>query len=81
MRLRCGNGRQCCIQSPDRLEDALAAHLRSLAIEPNQLSAKANVGWMLVLLGRPAAAEPYLRAAIALAKVGITRCNGSSFMI
>lgn len=52
-------------QNPDRLEDALAAYLRSLAIDPNQSSVRANAGWMLVLLGRPLEAEPYLRAAIA----------------
>lgn len=52
-------------QDPDRLEDALAAYLRSLAIEPKQPSVRANAGWMLVLLGRPAEAEPFLHAALA----------------
>jgi Tfp pilus assembly protein PilF len=54
-------------QDPDRLEDALSAYLRSLAIEPNQPSVRANIGWVLVLLGRPAEAESYLRAALAVA--------------
>jgi adenylate cyclase len=52
-------------QDPDRLEDALAAYLRSLSIDPKQPSVRANAGWMLVLLGRPAEAEPYLRSALA----------------
>ena len=54
-------------QDPDRLEDALGAYMRVLAIEPNQPSPRANAGWMLVLLGRPAEAEPLLKAALALA--------------
>ena len=52
-------------QDPDRLEDALAAYLRSLAIQPDKSSPRANAGWMLVLLGRPAEAEAFLRTAIA----------------
>jgi len=51
-------------QDPDRLEDALAAFLRVLSIDPNNTIARANAGWMLLLLGRPAEAEPYLRAAL-----------------
>lgn len=52
-------------QDPERLEDALAAYSRSLAIEPKQPSVRANAGWMLVLLGRAAEAEPFLQAALA----------------
>ena len=52
-------------QTPDRLDEALAAYLRSLAIEPNQPLIRANAGWLLILLGRPAQAEPFLYEALA----------------
>jgi class 3 adenylate cyclase len=54
-------------QDPDKLEDALSAYLRALAIEPTQPRFRANAGWMLVLLGRPAEGEPYLKTALAMA--------------
>jgi class 3 adenylate cyclase len=49
---------------PSRLEDALATYLRVLSIEPNHILARANVGWVLILLGRPAEGEPYVQAAL-----------------
>lgn len=52
---------------PDRLQDALAAYMRSLAIEPGQPVVLGKTGWMLILLGRPAEAETYLKAALAAA--------------
>jgi class 3 adenylate cyclase/Tfp pilus assembly protein PilF len=54
-------------QDPDKLEDALSAYLRALAIEPMQPPVRANAGWMLVLLGRPAEGKPYLETALAMA--------------
>ena len=51
-------------QNPDKLEEALSAHLRVLSIDPGDAAARANAGWILLLLGRPAEAEPYVRAAI-----------------
>ena len=51
-------------QDPDRLEEALAALFRVLSIEPNRTVSRANAGWLLLLLGRPAEAEPYLQAAL-----------------
>ncbi len=52
---------------PDRLQDALAAYMRSLAIDPNQPAVRGSAGWTLILLGRPAEAEAELRAALAAA--------------
>ena len=49
---------------PDRLQDALAAYDRSLAIEPAQPVVQADIGWILILLGRAGAAEPFLRQAL-----------------
>ena len=52
---------------PDRLQDALAAYMRSLAIDPNQPAVRGSAGWTLILLGRPLEAELMLRAALAAA--------------
>lgn len=54
-------------QDPDKLEDALSAYIRALAIDPKLPSVRAYAGWMLVLLGRPAEGEPYLQTALAMA--------------
>ena len=51
-------------QDPDRLEEALAAYFRVLALDPGQTVARANTGFILLLLGRPEEAEPYVRAAL-----------------
>ena len=51
-------------QDPDKLEQALAAYLRVLSIDPSHTLARANTGWLLLLLGRPVEAEPYLQAAL-----------------
>jgi class 3 adenylate cyclase/Tfp pilus assembly protein PilF len=51
-------------QNPDKLEEALAAYMRVLSIDPGHIYAKANAGWLLLLLGRPAEAEPYVQAAL-----------------
>lgn len=50
---------------PNRLQDALGSYDRSLSIDPAQPVVQADVGWILILLGRAAAAEPFLRQAIA----------------
>jgi len=54
-------------QDPDRIEDALSAYLRALAVEPGRPEVHAQVGFMLILLGRPADAEEYLQQAIQMA--------------
>jgi class 3 adenylate cyclase/tetratricopeptide (TPR) repeat protein len=54
-------------QDPDRIEDALSAYLRALAVEPARPEVHAQVGFMLLLLGRPADAEKYLREALQMA--------------
>jgi class 3 adenylate cyclase/tetratricopeptide (TPR) repeat protein len=51
-------------QRDDHLEQALTAYLRALALEPDRPVLRANAGWMLVLLGRPTEAEPYLKSAL-----------------
>lgn len=51
-------------QDPEKLEDALTAYMRVLSIEPHQTTARANAGWLLLLLGRPAEAEVYVQAAL-----------------
>ena len=51
-------------QDPRRLEDALASFLRVVSLEPHNTLARANIGWVLLLLGRPADAEPYLQAVL-----------------
>ena len=51
-------------QNPDRLEEALSAYLRVLSIDPTHVYARANAGWMLLLLGRPAELESYVQAAL-----------------
>ena len=51
-------------QNPDKLQEALTAYLRVLSIDPKHVYARANAGWMLLLLGRPAEAEPYVQAAL-----------------
>jgi Tfp pilus assembly protein PilF len=53
--------------NPETLEKALAAYQRALVLQPNHLYAQANSGWVLILLGRPAEAEPYVQAALAVA--------------
>jgi class 3 adenylate cyclase/Tfp pilus assembly protein PilF len=52
-------------QRPDQLEYALTAYQRALSIKPDLVSARANVGWLLVLTDRPGEGEIYLRAALA----------------
>jgi predicted Zn-dependent protease len=51
-------------QGEDHLEEALSAYLRAMTLAPDRPVLRANVGWTLVRLGRPAEAEPYLRAAL-----------------
>ncbi len=54
-------------QDPDKLDDALTAYLRAFSIDPSLPQATANAGWLLILLGRPAEAEPYLQQALEMA--------------
>lgn len=49
---------------PDRLEEALAAYRRAVALDANQHRARGKVGWLLILLGRAEEAEPYLRTTL-----------------
>lgn len=52
---------------PDRIEEALAAYRRAVALSPDAHRSRANVGYALILLGRPEEAEPHLRASLAAA--------------
>ena len=52
---------------PDRLEEALAAYRRAVALSPGANPSRGNVGWLLILLGRPEEAEQHLRAVLAAA--------------
>lgn len=52
---------------PDRLEDALEAYRRAVALDSSAHPSRANAGWMLVLLGRAEEAEGHLRTSIAMA--------------
>lgn len=49
---------------PDRLEEALAAYRRAVALDANQHRSRGKLGWLLILLGRAEEAEPYLRTSI-----------------
>lgn len=51
-------------QDPDKLEEALVSYLRVLELRPNFTVARANTGFVLLLLGRLEEAEPYVRAAL-----------------
>ena len=48
-----------------RPDQALDAYRRGVSLDPSQIPAKANAGWMLVLLGRPQEALQLIRAALA----------------
>ncbi len=48
-----------------RYADALAAYRRAVNLDPAQLPAQANVGWMLVLLGQPQQALEPIRSVLA----------------
>ncbi|MGG5820211.1 winged helix-turn-helix domain-containing protein [Falsiroseomonas sp. HW251] len=50
-----------------RLEEALQACRRGLLLDPTAYPARANVGYVLIMLGRPAEAEPFVRDSIAAA--------------
>ena len=52
---------------PDRLEEALAAYQRALALDSGQHGARGMIGRLLILLGRIEEAEIYLRTVIASA--------------
>lgn len=54
-------------QDPDRLEEALVAYRRAVELSSTTHPARANVGWLLVLLGRAEEGEAYLRATLAAA--------------
>ena len=52
-------------QSPDKIELALADYVRAIQLDPSLTWARANVGYMLILLGRAEEAPHYLDAALA----------------
>ena len=52
-------------QSPDKIELALADYVRAIQLDPSLTWARANVGYMLILLGRAEEAPQYLDAALA----------------
>ena len=51
-------------QNPDKIESALFDYTRAISLDPALVMARANAGWMLILLGRTAEAPPYLQAAL-----------------
>lgn len=51
----------------DRLEEARSLIERALALKPDEPAIKDSMGWVLYRMGNPAAAEPYLRDALASA--------------
>ena len=51
-------------QDASRIEEARAAYERAVTLDPGAHPSRANLGWMLVLLGRAAEAEVHVRASI-----------------
>jgi DNA-binding winged helix-turn-helix (wHTH) protein/Tfp pilus assembly protein PilF len=54
-------------QHPDRIEDAATAFRHAVALTPRAHPSRANLGWMLVLLGRAEEGEHQKRASLAAA--------------
>ena len=53
------------LRHQQRFEEALASYRRAVALDPAQIPSLANIGLMLILLGRPAEAFEPIRTAIA----------------
>ena len=50
---------------PERLEDAIVAYRKALELSPASHPSRANIGWLLALVGRPEEGEVLIRTSLA----------------